>query len=355
VLTLRRGDETVDSNVRLRPLGFEKSEELEIIYDVVPNDGTYLRCLVTHPIVGTVYPAVLFIQGLGCNSIEEPVADPSTTLDLLHQLTLRGFATMRVEKSGVGDSQGEPCFEIGFDEEVRGFVNALRKLRTYDFVDTSNVYVFGHGMGGTMAPLVAREEPVRGVIVYGTAVTPWPEYLENNRLRQAEFVGTDVAEIEEHVRDETRFQRLLLEEGLSIETIVERHPELGDVARSQYPDGAHSFTRSVRFFRELTATDVLAAWSRLDVPVLAMHGEFDYATTDEEHERIAAAVNATHPGNGAWKQIPKAFNAFNERHSLEEALTDPWAGPLSLSVVDETIHFMRENLRPLDASASANE
>jgi hypothetical protein len=66
-------------------------------------------------------------------------------------------------------------------------------------------------------------------------------------------------------------------------------------------------------------------------------------------------VNATHPGNGAWKQIPKAFNAFNERHSLEEALTDPWAGPLSLSVVDETIHFMRENLRPLDASVSANE
>lgn len=344
MLTLRRGDETVESAVTLRPLGFEKPDDLDVIYDVVPNGDTKLRCFVTKPLVGSSLPAIFFIQGLSCNSVEEPVEDPSTVLDLLHQLTLRGFVTMRTEKSGVGDSEGESCFEIGFHDEVKGFQNAFDKLLSYDFVDPDNVFVFGHSMGGTMAPIVAADRPVRGIVVFGTAVTKWGDYLAENSLRQGRLSGADLAELETRVGEEARFHRLVLDDGKSPAEIVTLHPELEAVANSQYPDGAHSFTRSVRFFRELNAFDVAGAWSRIDVPVLALCGEFDYATSPAEHEAIAEIVNAAHPGRATWKELPRTFHAFNERATLKEAIEAPWAGPLQTAVADEIVHFVRANL-----------
>jgi len=90
---------------------------------------------------------------------------------------------MRSEKSGVGDSTGTPCRDVNFPDEVSLFTSALKKLKTYDFVDTGNVFIFGHSGGGWVAPLVAAEEPVKGIVVYGTVVRPFGEYLVENRRR----------------------------------------------------------------------------------------------------------------------------------------------------------------------------
>src|SRR5204862_6755607 len=118
-----------------------------------------------------------------CSSIDWPLPGPNLLRELVYGLTRAGFAVMRSEKSGVGDSTGAPCRDVDFRNEVSLFTSALKKLKTYDFVDTGNVFIFGHSGGGWVAPLVAAAEPVKGIVVYGTVVRPFAEYLVENRRR----------------------------------------------------------------------------------------------------------------------------------------------------------------------------
>ena len=44
-------------------------------------------------------------------------------------------------------------------------------------IDSENIFLFGHSLGGVTAPLIAAEVPVRGIINYGSVATTWYEYL----------------------------------------------------------------------------------------------------------------------------------------------------------------------------------
>src|SRR5438270_686022 len=77
-------------------------------------------------------------------------------------LTRAGFVTMRVERGGMGDSQGPPCMSPAVDlqAEVRGYVAGLKALKEYPFVDAKQVFIVGLSIGGVEAPLVAEQVPV---------------------------------------------------------------------------------------------------------------------------------------------------------------------------------------------------
>jgi hypothetical protein len=83
---------------------------------------------------------VLLIGGVGCYSI-----DNISNIDLLSMrswidsLTANGFVTIRVEKTGVGDSKGTPCNECDFATERQGFLAGLKQLKSLPYVDKGNV------------------------------------------------------------------------------------------------------------------------------------------------------------------------------------------------------------------------
>jgi PDZ domain len=115
----------------------EKAADLDILYDSVAAKDATLRCIVTKPKTAgpaAKVPAVLYIQGIDCSSVEFPFAPPDPTRQLVYELTRSGFAVMRCEKRGVGDSTGTPCSQLGLHEEVADFVSALRKLKVYDSI-----------------------------------------------------------------------------------------------------------------------------------------------------------------------------------------------------------------------------
>ena len=127
-LRVRREEEEVDKNVKLVAMPFEKSDEFDILYDVVDTEGARLRSVVVKPLGAKgKLPAILFVQGLQCAPVDEPTGDPSTVLQLLHEMTRAGYSVMRCEKPGTGDATGEPCSEIDFNQEVGGFRAAPRE------------------------------------------------------------------------------------------------------------------------------------------------------------------------------------------------------------------------------------
>lgn len=63
-------------------------------------------------------------------------------------LTRRGLVTVRIENSGVGDSEGAPCPTVDLDNEAAGYAAALHAMEQYPYVDPSRVFLFGHSIGG---------------------------------------------------------------------------------------------------------------------------------------------------------------------------------------------------------------
>lgn len=83
---------------------------VDTIYSSMDVDGSKRRTLITLPknSPGRL-PAMRLLGGIGCFTVDNP-ADPFDAYRMLaHGLSQAGIVVMRLEKSGIGDSQGGPC------------------------------------------------------------------------------------------------------------------------------------------------------------------------------------------------------------------------------------------------------
>jgi pimeloyl-ACP methyl ester carboxylesterase len=346
---VQRDGKEVNIGVNVGEWPREQPGDIQVLYDAVDAHEAKLRSLLTKP-VGDArkLPAILFLQGMDCGSIEWSLPDPNLSRELVYRLTRAGFVVMRSEKSGVGDSTGAPCRDVGFRDEVSMFVSALKRLKSYDFVDSENVFLFGHSAGGWVVPLVAATEPVKGIVVYGTVVRPYGEYVvENRRRNQWLRVQPDLAQLENEQRLIAQLLHYLFVEKSSVREATTNHPELTTIVKELFPqDDQHLYGwRSLQHVRELNDQNVARAWASLDVPVVALMGEFDIRTLPLDHEYIAAIVNARHAGTGTWQLLSKMDHGFALHQSLKESAAHEFEGPFGDQVVQETVKWMDERRR----------
>jgi pimeloyl-ACP methyl ester carboxylesterase len=347
IYRVQRGEKEMDVEVVLGEFPREQPGDIQVDYDTVETRDATVRSILTMPIGNTSkLPSILYVQGWDCSSVDWPLAGPNLIRDLVYGLTRAGFAVMRSEKSGVGDSTGTPCRDVDFRDEVSLFTSALKKLKTYDFVDTGNVFIFGHSAGGWVAPLVAAAEPVKGIVVYGTVVRPFAEYLVENRRRSRWLRSRpDLAQLEDEQRSYARLLHYLLVENSSVRDVTIKHPDLTAIAKTMFPDEEHfDGWRTLQHVRQLNDQNVARVWASLDTHVLALFGEFDIRTLPMDHEYIAAIVNARHPGNGAWRLLPKMDHGFALHESLNDSVVHEFVGPFGGQLVQETVRWMRERV-----------
>lgn len=274
----------------------ENDPEVTTVYGTVRVDGTLRRTLLTRPPNSTArVPGVLIMGGIGCYSIDDAADPQDAYMRLAHDLSRAGFATMRIEKSGVGDSQGPPCPTVDFEAEERSYIAAFDALSSDPHVDPSRVYLFGHSIGSIEAPQLTLTQHVAGVIVAEAVGRDWPEYELRNLRRQLELSGTappatDTALVEK----QSCMQRLLFEK--LPEQQIERADPSCKEHNAVYPVEA-------RYMQEVAPTNVIALWSKIDVPVLAIYGQSDFVTEAADHERIVDVVNAHHAGSATYAAI----------------------------------------------------
>jgi uncharacterized protein len=257
VLQIVRADRVEPHTIVLRSLPRETMPGVEFQYDAVTlGDGTRLRTIVSIPDGDrSRRPAVMLIGGGGCGSIDVPLAPDVAIPGLVRTIAARGYVTMRVEKSGVGDSRGPACDAIGYTQELDGYRAALTALKRHPSVDPARVFLLGISLGGLFAPTLANESPARGIVVYGTLAGPPSPYAG----------------------------------------------------------------RSDRFFRELASVDVAGAWSSVSTPVLVLHGQFDESTIAADHARIAAFVNARHPEAATHVELEGLDHCWTRHDSMEKS------------------------------------
>lgn len=298
----------------------ESSDAYDVIYGSVTSRGNRLRTIVTRPRGEGRFPALFLIQALGAFSIDYvPGLLPESYRAILDDLTRSGFVTLRVDKSGSGDSEGGPTRDHDFETELDGYRQALRAIKGLDFVDPDNVLICGHSMGAVLGPLLARETAVKGIAAYGTAVKTWIEYMLESTRRQMTMVGDDPAEIDSHLRREAAILHYVLREKRPPREVADVHPELRADIEKMFVHGLYSFGQHYTFFQQLADMNLTAAWADFDGHVLALWGEGEFVTSRDDHALIARIVDRKHPGHGMFRALPGIDHLLQRAATPEES------------------------------------
>src|SRR5947199_1620076 len=295
----------------------------DVIYDSVTTpDGKRLRTIVTKPRDAQGKVPVIFVAGwLSCDSVEAPAGTKGESGLVFRGLAqLPEFALFRMDKQGVGDSEGI-CAETDFESELAGYRAAFRALKNYDFLDTKRIYLLGISNGGGFAPLVpesdSEQAQVRGYISVGGWVKTWLEHMLEIERRRFALMEKSPGEINDRMKGATTLYYEWLIKGRSVDDILKEQPQLADL----WPEGkdhAHLYGRPLRFYQQLQKLNLAAAWSRVRVPTYVLHGAFDWIMSREDSELISTYVNK----NGdlaSFYEIPDTGHTFQHYLSLADA------------------------------------
>jgi pimeloyl-ACP methyl ester carboxylesterase len=302
----------------------EKYANADTIYDsVVGAKGERLRTILTKPHNSEGKVPVIFVVGwLSDDTVEAPDGTTDASSLVFRGLAeMPGFALVRVDKPGVGDSQGI-CAETDFETELAGYRAGFRAIRNYDFIDPDRVYLLGLSNGGGFAPLVpeteAEETRVKGYVSMGGWVKTWVEHMLEIERRRFTLSGKSPGDVTDRMKGaETLYPEWLIK-GRSVEDIIHERATLGEI----WPDGsdhAHLYSRPLAFYEQLQKLNLAAAWSRVKVPALILRGQFDWIMGREDSELMASYVNANKPGLAQLKELAATGHTFQHYSSMEDA------------------------------------
>jgi pimeloyl-ACP methyl ester carboxylesterase len=338
-LGVLRGDQRLGLVAELMPMPVESDPDFKTEYGHLTVDGNRHRTIVTRPKGDGPFPAVLFLQGLGCQPVDAWSNASDKLRQLLAGLTEAGFMTIRAEKRGVGDSEGAPCEEMDFQTELRGHRAALAYVQSLD--SASDVFLFGHSMGGVFAPLVAADHDVAGVVVFGTIGKPIPVYYAETVERQLRLSGATDAFIEKQMKTCNDFISLFFGERLMPGEIADRDPRFASFLSNRDADATHFHGVHYTFWHQLDDIDKAEAWAKVSAPVLILYGAADYAASRDDHPYIRDAVNAAHPGSATYVELEGIGHGFETAASQLETMRNRFSGAFNPIVVETSVEWMR--------------
>lgn len=305
----------------------EQHVNADVQYGAVNYENNLLRSILYLPKAIEKPPVVFFIQGYTCQSIEMRPNNPAK--QLIDHWIKEGYAVFLVEKPGMGDSESKiHCMEIDFDQELFAFSKAYEALQKNQAIDAKNIFLFGHSMGGIIAPLLAKKHSPSGIMVYGIVGKNWYDYMIDIYVEQPLVMGGTQEEIEENKKYYLPFVKDLLvhkktnTELLKNSTYGKRLKEDG---LSETLSQGYYLHRHYKYWQSLADIDVPQAWANVKSPVLVLHGEYDIQAIHPKYgEMIVTNVNQHH-GNATFQLIPKtehAFLKFDSREALQTVMND---------------------------------
>ena len=77
-------------------------------------------------------------------------------------------------------------------------------------------------------------------------------------------------------------------------------------------DGANGqqYGRTTIYYQQLQDLNLMGAWSTIRVPVLALHGEYDWIMSRDDFELLVELVNRNSPGSAVFLTLPHTGHTF---------------------------------------------
>jgi alpha-beta hydrolase superfamily lysophospholipase len=342
-VVLQRAGQKMEKTIVLKPRPFETSTAATILYRSITAGGARRRTIITHPQSAGRHPAVLLIGGLGCYSLDGTLNENRGYGPILSALVKQGFVTMRVEKTGEGDSEGPACTDLKATAELEasGYAAALDALRSYDFVDPQEIFVFAHSLGPLLASLALPGKEVRGVIAAETIGRSWFEYTQENVRRQSALVGEPLDQVDAEVRAHVHCAYHFYLQHESSDEVA----KLGKTCKEMITSNAGM---PYPYMQQIGDINLARQWKQIETPVLVIYGTSDPATSADESRYLVGIINSFHSGNATYREIVGMGHEFgrydSQRAFLEEVGNTSKSHPFDEELLPVVLGWLKQHL-----------
>lgn len=341
-LEVLRGDNLVNKEIEYEMKPLEDDKDLEIIYTSFVNKNRRLRIIITKPKSkgDAKLPAIFFIQGITCMSIDFPFEDVHPYKKVLYQISKAGFVTVRFERSGTGDSEGIPCKDIDFNTEKDDYDSAIKFIEDMNFIDIENIFIFGYSIGGVIAPILFQKHKIKGIVVFGTLTNNLTDYILRTMKRQRLLNGADETIIQEDVNKMKVFWNLLLDDEKSPEEIIKLNKDFeAQIIEKKYILGRH-----YSYLQQLSKIKILDEWENVNKPVLIILGKADYQADFYDHQALFNTLKEKNT-----KQIvdfiqPNIDHEFHEVNSMKQSFNGIYEKAFCDKSVDMIIQWLQHSI-----------
>ena len=349
VKVIRNGKPLLLSGIAImRP--YETSDIADLTYDWVKFREGYLRTITRKPKGKTNVPCILLIPGYGCGSIENYTG--SYNGKIMNEWLKNGYAVVTIEKSGLGDSYNcQSCFEADLKTDIESFDAGYKYMENLPFVDKSNLFIWGHSLGGMVGPEVAKRHSPKGIMVFGTVFRPWSEFLlEMHRVQKPLLDGMSYEKTEEFTR---LIQKVYYEFFVLKKTREQLYQNLEykDIVGGELeykPSSNNMWGRHWLFWQQIDSLNLAKTWTELNCKVLVLNGGADYEQCAPiEPILIEKAVNTSHLGNATRIQIEDLDHFMMKSNNFDEAVKNfrnqEYAkGNFNSRIAEETINWLNK-------------
>ncbi len=284
LLGVERGGQPAVLESEVMPFPLEEHVGARVVLDAVRVRGHLLRVYAVVPEAKGPHPVLQYLPGAHWASEEYPRTPEHPVPGLADAAVRAGYAFVRVERSGLGDSQGPPCTRVDFEGELAAHLAGLSFFENAAWADEDRVVLFGHSLGAMVAPLLAQQRPVAGIVTFGASMIPISEALVAAIVRHAER-QTDpnapawAAQISELIR-------LVVQGGHTPAEVFDERPDLARIAPKHFA-GDQAYHRVVSFYHQLETRDLWGAWRAWQGPTLVLHGALDFISSQEDSRTLA--------------------------------------------------------------------
>ena len=227
------------------------------------------------------FPAVLFITGSGPIDRNENHKKLHLNIfdDISHYLAENGIASLRYDKRGTGDSQGD-YWKTGFYDNSQDALAALQYLKLQNNIQKENIFILGHSEGALQAMrLTGAGTEVAGIILLaggaqsGEAILKWQAIQIAKGLKGIngwliKILRIDISKAQQKQIDKIKKSKQ-------------------DYFRSQLVAKINA-----KWFREFMDYNPAEDLQRITVPVLAINGSKDIQIDSSDLDRMANLIKA---------------------------------------------------------------
>jgi dienelactone hydrolase len=222
----------------------------------------------TSPKNSTNFPVVIMVHGSGPADMDESVGSNKPFKDLAAGLAAQGIASIRyVKRSMIYPNTFNKAFTVK-EEVLDDALTAITLAGTLPGVNKAQIYVFGHSLGGMLAPRIASLAPsLKGIILAAAPARKFADLItEQNEYLYKASGDTSAAG-----------KQQFLESVIDIDKT--RLLKLGAIAPDSVILGAPA-----SYWLDLNNHDQLATAKKLKNRILVVQGEKDFQVSVRDFE-----------------------------------------------------------------------